>query len=156
MNQAGKTVLSAEQIHTLQGTYTCLTGITTYLTAHACCVIPEDEQAVQRLIDFAVLNISRLTEHFDEVAAVGKARPAMNWRTFIKPDRKDVAVFLIGTALVVFRVPMPVEFVANLPWPVLILALLFLVWITGSYFIGAVGAIGSVVSWVVKFLRRQP
>lgn len=60
--------MTSEQVHTLRGTYTSLTSLVTYLTAHKPHVRPEDEAAIDNLINFATLNISRLTEHFDTVA----------------------------------------------------------------------------------------
>ena len=68
MQTEKKSNLTREQIHTLQGTYTCLTGLVTYLTAHKPYVQPEDEAAIENLINSGVLNLSRLVEHFDAVA----------------------------------------------------------------------------------------
>lgn len=70
MNQAGKqSSLSSEQVHTLESTYTALHAIVVYLESHQPYVIEEDQAAIQRLLDFAVLCISRLVEHFAEVKA---------------------------------------------------------------------------------------
>ena len=70
MNRAEKqSSLSREQVHTLQGTYTCLTGLVTYLEAHKPYTVEEDQRAIENLINFGVLNLSRLVEHFDTIAA---------------------------------------------------------------------------------------
>lgn len=69
MNQAErKSNLTQEQSHTLRGCYTVLTGLVTYLEAHKPYTVEEDQRAIENLINFAVLNLSRLVEHFDVIA----------------------------------------------------------------------------------------
>ena len=63
-----KSSLSREQVASLQSTYTCLRGITVYLESHQPYTTEADQQAIQRLLDFSTLCLSRLVEYFSEVA----------------------------------------------------------------------------------------
>lgn len=62
-------ILSQEQRHALESTYTFLKGATVYLEAVQPCVLPEDRVHLDNLVNFGVLCISLLAENFSEVAS---------------------------------------------------------------------------------------
>jgi len=66
-----------------------------------------------------------------------------SWGLSFKPAARDIAVFLIFSALMVLRVHMPIEatygFAYRHPWLSLITLFPVLAWLAGSYFLGAIG-----------------
>lgn len=80
------------------------------------------------------------------------------WRPNFRPGVTDIAVFLVCSALMVFRVPMPVEAASNFtyshPWLSLITLFPILVWLTGAYFLGAAGLIIWIARFFLLALRR--
>jgi len=83
-----------------------------------------------------------------------------SWGLNFKPGARDIAVFLILSALMTLRVNMPIEATSNFsyrhPWLALITLFPVLAWLTGTYFLGAIGFIILMVRLVSFALHGYP
>ena len=76
-----------------------------------------------------------------------------------KPGAKDMAVFLVCSAVLALRIPMPIEATSNFtyshPWLSLITLFPVLAWLTGAYVLGAIGLVISITRFVLAVFRRR-
>ena len=80
------------------------------------------------------------------------------WRLSFKPGARDIAIFLIFSLLMVFRIPMPVEatynFIYRHTWLVMITLFPVLAWLTGTYILGAIGFVALIVRFLAKTFNQ--
>jgi hypothetical protein len=82
--------LSQEQIQTLQSTYTCLRVIAPYVQALIPCLRGWDELHAKNMHNFAQLCLSKLVQHFPEVAEFQRGNSALPRRESSQ-EEKDLA-----------------------------------------------------------------
>ena len=80
------------------------------------------------------------------------------WLRSFKPGATDIAIFLIFSGLMIFRIPMPVGATYNFsyrhPWVAMITLFTVFAWLTGTYILGAIGFVTLIVRFLAKTVNQ--